>query len=67
MDPNLNQIKEINKNRLVKIEKLLTSLDKIEVNIENKININKKYTENLERDFKQIIDLYKSIHKNLSN
>lgn len=62
---NLEKIYNLNKHNLEKLKYILESMDKIESNIEKKIDIHRKYIENLQQNFKQLIDSYHNICKNL--
>lgn len=63
---NLENLYETNKNKFRDLQSLLESLDKIEYNIEKKLENHQKYIEILNKNFKQSIDSYHTICKNLT-
>ena len=63
---NLENLHKVNKNKLEKLKLLLQSLDKIEANIKRKIDIRQKYVETLKKTFKQSVNSYHTICKNLT-
>lgn len=62
---NLGNLYNSNKYKLQKLKQMLGSLDKIELSIEKKIEMHRKYVDGLQRNFKQLIDSYHNICKNL--
>lgn len=62
---NFEKLYNLNKYKLGKIQNLLNSLDKIEISIQYKLEYHKNYVKHLERTFKQSLDSYHNICKNL--
>jgi len=62
---NLEKLLNSNKQKLQKLKDMLDSLDKIESSINKKIEMHQKYVEILQNNFKQSIDTYHNICKNL--
>jgi hypothetical protein len=62
---NLENMNRINRKRVQNLKGLLESLDKIELSIEYKIGSHYQYLEFLTRSFRESIDTYHTICKNL--
>lgn len=63
---NLENLYGTNKNKVLELQLLLESLDKIEYNIERKMENHQRYIEVLKNNFKQSIDSFHAICKNLT-
>lgn len=61
----LEKLYNLNKQKIYKLKSSLVLLDKIELNIEQKISRHLKYIEELEQNFKESINSYHTICKNL--
>ena len=60
----LENLYKSNKHKLENSKQMLESLDKIEISIEQKIEMHRKCIEILQRNFKQSIDTHHNICKN---
>ena len=62
---NLENLYNSNKSKLLDLEQMLQSLDKIELSIGRKIEMHQKYIEKLQRNFNQSIATYQNICKTI--